>query len=188
MVKWLAERVHENKMVEYRLRFLAKYTSAERESKVKHERMKEHDRELKLRPFLSAPIRQGIILLWDEVKLIDRDPHWYSRRVKEGIHIISDFTLTISIGTVNSPKSSSSIVFDCRFHRTTIRPSCCRSSSGDSVDLLSRTICTTVVVSDWSITNLPHGSCVSRGGPSTPAPPPTLYHGGGMNLHVRPRV
>ena len=27
-----------------------------------------------------------------------------------------------------------------------------RSSSDDSVDLLSRTICTTVVVSDWCIT------------------------------------
>ena len=31
----------------------------------------------------------------------------------------------------------------------------CRSSSGDIVDLLSRTICTTLVVSDWGITN--HG-------------------------------
>ena len=30
----------------------------------------------------------------------------------------------------------------------------CSSSSGDSVDLLSRTICTTVVVNDWCITNL----------------------------------
>ena len=37
----------------------------------------------------------------------------------------------------------------------------CRSSSGDSVDLLSRTICTTVVVSDWCITNLAHGWWVS---------------------------
>ena len=70
MVKWLAERVHENKMVEYRLRFLAKYTSAERESKVKHERMKEHDRELKLRPFLSAPIRQGIICSGTKLSLL----------------------------------------------------------------------------------------------------------------------
>ena len=31
-----------------------------------------------------------------------------------------------------------------------------RSSSGDSVDLLSWTICTTVVVSDWCITFLAH--------------------------------
>ena len=37
----------------------------------------------------------------------------------------------------------------------------CRSSSGDSVDLLSRTICTTVVVIDWCITNLAHGWWVS---------------------------
>ena len=29
----------------------------------------------------------------------------------------------------------------------------CRSSSGDSVGLLSQTICTTVVVSDWCITS-----------------------------------
>ena len=33
----------------------------------------------------------------------------------------------------------------------------CRSSSGDSVDLLCRTISTTVVVSDSCITNLAHG-------------------------------
>ena len=37
----------------------------------------------------------------------------------------------------------------------------CRSSSGDSVALLSRTICTFVVVSDWCITNLAHGWWVS---------------------------
>ena len=37
----------------------------------------------------------------------------------------------------------------------------CRSSLGDSVDLLSRTICTTVVVIDWCITNLAHGWWVS---------------------------
>ena len=37
----------------------------------------------------------------------------------------------------------------------------CRSSSGNSVDLLSWTICTTVVVSDWCIMNLAHGLWVS---------------------------
>ena len=37
----------------------------------------------------------------------------------------------------------------------------CRSSTGDSVDLLIRTICTTVVVSDWCITNLAHGWWIS---------------------------
>ena len=140
--------------------------------------MKEHDRDILLSRTQTSAVSEHAnktehYLLWDEVKFIDRDPHWYSRRVKEGIHIISDFTLTISTGTVDSPKSSSSIVFDCRFNRTTIGPSYCRSSSGDSVDLLSRTICTTVVVSDWSITNLAHSSCISRGGgdPSTPLPP-----------------
>ena len=25
--------------------------------------------------------------LWDEIKFIDRDSHWYTRRVKEAIHI-----------------------------------------------------------------------------------------------------
>ena len=34
----------------------------------------------------------------------------------------------------------------------------CRSLLGYSVDLLGGTISTTVVVSDWSITNLAHGS------------------------------
>ena len=37
----------------------------------------------------------------------------------------------------------------------------CRSSSGDSIDLLSRNIFTAVVVSDWCITNLAHGWWVS---------------------------
>ena len=37
----------------------------------------------------------------------------------------------------------------------------CRSSSGNSVDLLSRTICITVVVSDWCILNLACGWWVS---------------------------
>ena len=36
----------------------------------------------------------------------------------------------------------------------------CRSSSGDSVDLLRRTICTSVVVCDWCITNLSRGYLV----------------------------
>ena len=37
----------------------------------------------------------------------------------------------------------------------------CRSSLGDGVDLLSRTIFTIVVVSDWCITNLALGRWVS---------------------------
>jgi len=45
--------------------------------------------------------------------------------------------------------------YDC--HLDIDRDAHCRSSSGDSVELLSRTICTSVVVSDWCITNLAHG-------------------------------
>ena len=37
----------------------------------------------------------------------------------------------------------------------------CRSSSGDNVDLLTRTFYTTVVVSDWCITNRAHRWWVS---------------------------
>ena len=31
--------------------------------------------------------KTGHYPLWNEVKFIDRDPHWYTRRVKEAIHI-----------------------------------------------------------------------------------------------------
>ena len=31
--------------------------------------------------------KTGHYPLWDEDKFIDRDPHWYSWRVKEAIHI-----------------------------------------------------------------------------------------------------
>ena len=29
----------------------------------------------------------GHFPIWKEVKFIDRDPHWYTRRAKEGIHV-----------------------------------------------------------------------------------------------------
>ena len=29
----------------------------------------------------------GHLPIWNEIKFIDRDPHWYTRRVKEDIHI-----------------------------------------------------------------------------------------------------
>ena len=40
----------------------------------------------------SSPVTEhsnatGLYLLWDEVKFIDRDPHWYTSRGKEAIHI-----------------------------------------------------------------------------------------------------
>ena len=57
-----------------------------------HDRIKEHYRDLwLLRTQTSAVFEYANMtrhfLLWDEVKFIDKDPHWYSRRVKEAIHI-----------------------------------------------------------------------------------------------------
>ena len=43
----------------------------------------------------------------------------------------------------------------------TFRPHTAGLLSGDIVDLLSRTVCATVVVSDWCITNHAHGWWVS---------------------------
>ena len=57
-----------------------------------HERIKEHDRDIRLaRTAVSEHSNAtGHYPLWDEVKFIDRDPHWYTRRVKEAIHIRLD--------------------------------------------------------------------------------------------------
>ena len=30
---------------------------------------------------------EGHLPIWKKVKFIDRDPHWYTRRVKEAVHI-----------------------------------------------------------------------------------------------------
>ena len=35
----------------------------------------------------ERPNEMGHIPIWSKVKFIDRDPHWYTRRVKETIHI-----------------------------------------------------------------------------------------------------
>ena len=44
------------------------------------ERMKEHERVyVQLVPMPRS--------LWNEVKFFDRDSHWYTRRIKEAIHI-----------------------------------------------------------------------------------------------------
>ena len=56
------------------------------------ERKKEHDRDIRLaRTQTSAvserPNETGHFPIWKEVKFIDRDPHWYIRRVKEAIHV-----------------------------------------------------------------------------------------------------
>ena len=57
-----------------------------------HERIKEHDRDIRLSRTQTSAVSEhahktGHYPLWNEVKFIDRDPHWYTRRVKEAIHI-----------------------------------------------------------------------------------------------------
>ena len=55
--------------------------------------IKEHDRDIRLdRTETSAVSEHAHITghkpLWNEVKFIDRDPYYYTRRDKEAIHII----------------------------------------------------------------------------------------------------
>ena len=59
----------------------------------KHEWIKEHDRDIWLSRTQTSAISEHAnktrhYPLWDKVKCIDRDPHWYmySRRVEEAIH------------------------------------------------------------------------------------------------------
>ena len=57
-----------------------------------HERINEQDRDIRLSQTQTSAVSEhankvGHYPLWDEVKFIDRDPHWYSRRVKEALHI-----------------------------------------------------------------------------------------------------
>ena len=57
-----------------------------------HERIKQHDRDIRLSRTQTSAVsehvnKNGHYPLWDEVTFIYRDPHWYSRRVKEAIHI-----------------------------------------------------------------------------------------------------
>ena len=56
------------------------------------DRIKEHDWVIRLARTQTSAVSEhvhntGHYLLWDEVKFIDRDPHWYTLRVKEVIHI-----------------------------------------------------------------------------------------------------
>ena len=57
-----------------------------------HERIKEHDRDICLSHTQTSAVSEhanatGHYPLWDKVTFIDRYPHWYTRRVKEAIHI-----------------------------------------------------------------------------------------------------
>ena len=58
----------------------------------KHERIKEHERHVRLSRTQGSAVSEHAnktahYLLWDEVKFIDKDPHWYSRRVKKAIQL-----------------------------------------------------------------------------------------------------
>ncbi|XP_078361584.1 uncharacterized protein LOC144645943 [Oculina patagonica] len=54
------------------------------------DRIKEHDRDIRLARTQTSAVAEhtnntGHYPLWNEVKFIDRDSHWYTRRVKEAI-------------------------------------------------------------------------------------------------------
>ena len=56
------------------------------------ERMKEHDEDIRFTRTQTSAVAEhanetGHIPIWSNVKFIDRDPHWYTPRVKEAIHI-----------------------------------------------------------------------------------------------------
>ena len=56
------------------------------------DRIKEHDRGIRLTLTETSAVSEhahntGHKPLWNEVKFIDRDPYYYTRRVKEAIHI-----------------------------------------------------------------------------------------------------
>ena len=56
------------------------------------ERIREHDRDIRLDRTQTSAVSEhanetGHLPIWKEVKFIDHDPHWYTRRVKEAIHI-----------------------------------------------------------------------------------------------------
>ena len=57
------------------------------------ERIKEHDRDVQLvctqtSAILEQARETGHYPIWNEVKFIYQDSHWYTCRVKESIHII----------------------------------------------------------------------------------------------------
>ena len=56
------------------------------------ERIKKHDRDIRLARTQTSAVCEhahetGHYPIWNKVKFIDRDPHWYTRRVMEAIHI-----------------------------------------------------------------------------------------------------
>ena len=69
-----------------------KFTSAKLGDISLQERIKKHDRDIRLTRTQTSAVSEhahetGHSPLWNEVKFIDRDSLWYSHRVKEAIHI-----------------------------------------------------------------------------------------------------
>ena len=82
----------------------AKYTPGKQGERY---RIKEHDRDIRLaRTQTSAVLEHanetGHLPIWKEVKFIDRDPHWHTRRVKEAIHIVESKFLKLGYLRSNS--------------------------------------------------------------------------------------
>ena len=55
-------------------------------------RMKEHDRDIRLARTQNSAVSEhvngtGHKPLWNEIKFIDRDNHWYTKKAKEAVHI-----------------------------------------------------------------------------------------------------
>ena len=56
------------------------------------ERIKEHNRDIRFARTQTSAVPEyanemGHIPIWSKVKFNDRDPHWYTRRVKEAIYV-----------------------------------------------------------------------------------------------------
>ena len=77
-------------------------------------------------------------------------------------HLRYQFQAFAAVFLVNETSLFNCLSHDCHFDiDCDVSTALCRSSSGNSVDLRSWTICTIVVVSDWRIMNLAHGWWVS---------------------------
>ena len=60
--------------------------------RARQDRIKEHDRDIRLARTQTSAVSEhanetGHLPIWKEVKFIYRVPHWYTRGVKEAIHI-----------------------------------------------------------------------------------------------------
>ena len=68
----------------------AKYTSG-KTGRAMQDRIKEHDRDIPFARRQTSAVSEsanetGHLPFWKEVKFIDRDPHWYTRRVHIRLH------------------------------------------------------------------------------------------------------